>query len=152
MHAVKPNPNETCDTDALHTLLRHELSAVETYDRAMERCEDQHVLADLHKIREEHAHAVVLLRDRVSRVGGGPTDSAEPWGAFAALARNGSHAVGPDPVLSALRQGEEYANNEQEGVLANENVNPECKTLVRTELLPRCREHVAELNRLMGGM
>jgi len=148
---LKHNPNETCDTDALNSLLRGELSAVESYDQAVAKIEDQHVLADLHKIREEHAHAVLLLREKVAHFGGEPAESSDPWGAFAAVVTGMARALGPATVLSALRQGEEHGINEYEDALHNESVNPACKDMIRTDLLPRCRDHVAELNRLMGG-
>jgi len=152
MHERKSDPNATCDTDVLNMLLRGEMSAVETYDQAMGKLEDQHVLADLQKIREEHARAVHVLRDKVSRYGAEPTESTGPWGAVAAAITGTTGAIGPATALSALRQGEEHGVNEYEDALKNEDVNPECKEAIRVELLPRLRQHVDELNRLMGGM
>ena len=146
MNAVHDHPNETCDTDALKTLLRCELSAVETYDRAITKFEDQHTLADLEHIREDHAHAVVRLRERVSHFGGEQVESPGPWPAFAAS--EGKCALG----LAALRQGEQHTINEYEVALKNEHVNPECKEMIRGELLPNDKVHVEKLDRLMGGM
>ncbi len=152
MHELKNQPNATCDTDALNSLLRGELSAVETYDQAMDKFEDQHILADLHKMRERHAHAVLLLREKVARFGGEPPEGSGPWGAFAAAITGTAKVFGPATALSALRQGEEHGINEYEDALKNEDVNPECKDMIRADLLPKCRGHVEELNRLMGGM
>jgi hypothetical protein len=152
MHELKKQPNATCDTQALNSLLRGELSAVETYDQAMEKFEDQHILADLHKIRERHAHAAIVLREQVLRFGNEPATGSGPWGAFAAVVTGTAKVIGPATALSALRQGEEHGINEYEDALQNENVNPECKEMIRGDLLPSCRGHVDELNRLMGGM
>jgi len=146
MNAVKDHPNATCDTDALSSLLRCELSAVETYDRAISSFGDQHALADLEQIREHHAHAVVRLRERVSHFGGEQVESPGPWPAFAAS--EGTPALS----LAALRQGEQHTINEYELALQNETVNPECKELIRTDLLPNDKIHVEKLDRLMGGM
>jgi len=150
MHEVKPDPNAACDTEALNALLRGELAAVETYDQAMDKFEDQHVLADLQKIREEHARAVMQLRDKVTHFGGKPPAGSGLWAAFAAVVTAKGKPPGPATALSALRQGEEYGVNQYEDALKNEHVNPECKEMIRVDLLPNCRKHIEELNRLLG--
>ena len=147
MGALKHHPDQMCDTGALNTLLRCELSAVETYDEAMRSFEDQFVLADLEKIREDHSRAVTLLQSRVTQFGGQQIESPGPWSAFTATS-DMSRTLG----LAALKQGEEHAINEYEESLRNEGVNPECKQLIRAELLPSEKAHVAKLDRLMGGM
>ncbi|MBA4063408.1 MAG: ferritin [Isosphaera sp.] len=152
MPATHTHPPDACDTGALNALLRGELSAVETYDQAMSKFEDQKVLADLQKIREEHARAAGVLREKVVRFGAEPAGSSGPWGAFAAAVTGAAQALGPSTALAALRQGEEHGVNEYEDALGNDAVHPDCKEMIRTDLLPRCRGHVDELNRLMGGM
>ena len=152
MNANTLDPNATCDTGTLNTLLRGELSAVETYDQAMRKLEDQHVLADLQKIHAEHARAVHVLRDTVTRYGAEPSECTGGWCAVAAAMMGTDHVLGPATALSALLQGEEHGINEYEDALRNEAMAPECKVTIRAELLPRCRQHVDELNRLMGGM
>ena len=152
MNATHNHPRGASDTDALTALLRGELSAVETYDQGTGKFEDQTVLADLRQIREEHAHAVGVLRAKVVESGGEPPESSGPWGAFASAVTGAAKALGPATALSALRQGEEHGINEYEDVLRNPDVSPECKDAIRGELLARSRRHVDELNRLMGGM
>jgi hypothetical protein len=146
MNAVKDHPNDSCDTNALNSLLRCELSAVETYEQAITKFEDQHALADLEEIREDHAHAVVRLRERVSHFGGQQVESPGPWPAYTASAGT------PSLSLAALRQGEQHTINEYEMALQNEAVNPECKNMIRGDLLPHDKVHVEKLDRLMGGM
>jgi len=152
MNATHSHPHETDGTDAVNALLLGELAAVETYDRAMEKFEDQTVLADLQKIRQEHMQAAVVLRAQVVQTGGQPVRSCGPWGTFASAVTGTAKIIGPATALSALRQGEEHEINGYEDGLQNEDVPSDCKAAIRTELLPRCREHVDELNRLMGGM
>lgn len=152
MHDLKNHLGASCDTDALNALLRGELSAVETYEQAMEKFEDQHILTDLQKIHEQHAHAAQALRERVAHFGGEPSAGSGPWGAFAAAITGTAKVIGPATALCALRQGEEHGINEYEGALKNEEVDSECKEIIRSDLLPKSRWHVEELNRLMGGM
>lgn len=142
----------SCDTDALNSLLRGELSAVETYDQALTKFEDPTVVTDLRRIRGEHSDAAVRLRDQMVRFGGTPAESSGPWGTFAAAVTGTAKMFGPGTALAALKQGEEHGINEYDDALKNEGVNPECKDLIRADLLPRCRRHVADLDRLMGGM
>ena len=148
MSAVENRPAGACDANALAALLRCELAAVATYDEAMEKFEDPHALDDLQKIREDHARAVDLLRDTVARNGGRDVESPGPWPSFEAAVGDMSRAV----AFAALKQGEQHSVNEYELALENNDLNPECKALIRSELLPRDREHVERIDRLMGGM
>ena len=74
-----------CDTHALNALLRGEMAAVETYTLVLGTSDDQEMITDLQKIRDEHSRAVRLLRDHVVRFGGNPVESPGPWSAFAAV-------------------------------------------------------------------
>lgn len=152
MNTINENANAISEIDTLNSLLRGELSAVDTYDQAMQKFEDSRLLADLQMIRQEHVEAEVILREKVLQMGGEPVESSEPWGACAAAISGDASVVGPATALAALRQGEEHTINEFEDTLKHENVNFDCKNLIRTNLLPVSRKHVAELNRLMGGM
>jgi uncharacterized protein (TIGR02284 family) len=141
-----------CDTEALNSLLRGEVSAAETYTQAMGKFDDQQVLATLQRIREEHGRAVQEWRDRVVQFGGTPSEGSGAWGTFAAAVTGTAKAVGPGIVLAALKQGEEHGIGQYEAALENQDVHPDCHQLIRTDLLPACRKHVAELDRLIGGM
>jgi hypothetical protein len=147
MNVGEKDSGEARDPGALDSLLRCELSAVETYDQAIMQFEDAHVLADLQRIREDHARAVLSLRGKVAEFGGQPMESPGPWSTFTTITEM-SRTLG----LAALKQGEEHTINEYEESLRSENVNPECKELIRVDLLPCDKAHVEKLDRLMGGM
>jgi len=152
MNTLHEHEPAISDLDTLNSLLRCQLAAVETYDQAMHKFDDSHVLADLQTIRQEHIDAEILLREKVLQLGGEPVETSGPWGACAAAISGEANVIGPATALAALRQGEEHAINEFEDTLQHENVNLDCKNLIRTNLLPISRKHVEELNRLMGGM
>jgi len=151
MHATIDHGHE-CDIDALNSMLRGEMAAVETYTQAVGKFDDLTVIADLQKIRDEHSKAVRELRDLVIRFGGHPAESTGPWGAFTTAVTTTAKAIGPATVLAALIQGEEYGISEYESALENEHIPPDCQRAIRTDLLPACRKHIDELNRLLGGM
>jgi len=141
----------TCDTDAMNSLLRGELSAVETYTQAMSKFDDQALIADLQMIRDDHSRAVRELRDHIIMFGGIPADSAGVWGAFTAAVTATAKALGPATVLAALRQGEEHGQSEYEEALHNDGINPECHRMIRTDLFPGCTKHIEALNNMLGG-
>lgn len=140
------------DIEILNSLLRGELAAVETYVRAINKLEDPHVVADLQAIHEQHVQSEILLREKVLELGGEPVDYSEPWGTCTAAISGETRVVAPATALAALRQGEERSIIEFEDSLKHEEVAADCKQLIRTNLLPTGRKHVAELDRLMGGM
>lgn len=143
--------HEAPGVDTLNSLLRDQLAAVETYDRALIRFEDPHLQADLQNIREEHIQAEILLREKVLELGGEPIDFSGTWSLCAAAFSEEVEPAAPATALAALRQGEENSINELEDTLKRESINFDCKNLIRTSLLPSSRKHVTELNRLMGG-
>lgn len=145
------NASHTCDVDALNKLLRGELSAVETYDQAIGKFENKPAANDLRRIREEHRRAADEISTRVTRFGGTPSSDSGTWGNFATAVTGAAKALGPETVLAALKKGEEHGISEYEEALANKDVNAECKELFRTDLLPKCRTHVAELDRMSAG-
>jgi hypothetical protein len=140
-----------CDTEALNTLLRGELSAVESYDRAVPGFEGQPAAAELHRLRAAHAEAVVVLRDRVIHAGGTPADGAGAWGAFTAVVTGAAQAVGPATVLRALQEGENHGASEYEDALTGDRLDPDTANLIRARLLPLCQEHLLHLDRLLAG-
>lgn len=142
----------TRDTDALNCLLQGELSAVETYSQALGEFDDQALIANLQKIRDDHSRAVRELRDHMIAFGRSPADSSPgPWCAFNAAVSEMARTVGAATVLAALRQGEEHSRGAYEDALENSDIRPECHLTIRTSLLPACNRHVEELNQLLGG-
>ena len=57
-------------TATLNSLVRGELSAVETYEQALHKLEGTKGGPELRRIREEHRHAADVLQEQVRRRGG----------------------------------------------------------------------------------
>jgi hypothetical protein len=141
-----------CDLDALNSLLRGEMAAVDTYTRAMDKFDDLEVIADLQKIRDEHSRAVRELRDLVIECGCRPADQTGASGAFAVATTAAANAAGPATVLLALRRAEEHGSSEYGAALENVHMPPEALRVFGSDLLPACHKHIEELDRLLGGM
>jgi len=138
------------DVDALNQLLRGEISAVETYDQAIEKLAGKPVASRLGRFRDDHAHAVTTLRNEVGQRGGEPTTTSGSWGTFAGAVTGAAKLLGPETVLATLKKGEEHGISEYEEALAKDGVSDSCKTMFRTQLLAKCREHAAELDGLIA--
>ena len=138
------------DVDALNQLLRGELSAVETYDQAIEKFDGKHGASELKTIRDEHSRAVRTIKEQVAKFGGEPSSSSGIWGTFVTTVTGTAKVMGPETVLAALKKGEEHGIGEYEKAIANSSVNHESKELFRSEFLPRCRQHIAKLDDLVG--
>ncbi len=131
----------------LNHLLRGELAAVETYEQSLPKFEEFPAAAqELRRIRDEHRETCRVLREHVTKFGGTPADGSGPWGGFAQAVTGTAKLLGPDTTLAALKRGEEHGINDYQDALDGEALPTECKDLVRTRLLPRCQEHLANLD------
>ncbi|MFT4641148.1 MAG: hypothetical protein ACI8T1_004484 [Verrucomicrobiales bacterium] len=134
--------------DVCNSLLRGEISAVETYDQAAEKFANEPQVKTLLRIREDHQASVDRLTMNVLSMGGQPNTSSGAWGAFAKTVQGAANLLGDDSALGALTKGEEHGRSEHTEALDNEDVMPECKAMIRDELLPRVNQHLSTLNAL----
>ncbi len=143
---------ETCDIDALNSLLRGEVSAVESYDQVLLKFEGRAQSATLHRMRGDHDEAAAVLRERVRHFGGEPAQRSGIWGAFTAAVTGTAKILGPVTALGTLKEGEEVGIGRYESALTHPDIDPDCKDLIRYRLLPRCQNHVTELLRMMNAL
>ncbi|WP_020470057.1 DUF2383 domain-containing protein [Zavarzinella formosa] len=137
-----------CDTEAMNSLLRGELSAIETYDQALEKFKGQVASLELIKIRDQHRNSATTLRSQIASFGGKPSEGSGAWGTFAHAVTGAAKILGPETALAALRQGEEHGVNDYQSALENMAIAEECRMLIKITLLPRCKEHVTALEKL----
>ncbi len=138
------------DIDALNQLLRGEISAVETYDQAIEKLAGKPAASEVRRMRDHHAQAVATLNNEVANRGGEPTTTSGSWGTFAGVVTGAAKLLGPETVLTTLKKGEEHGVKEYEEAIAKDGVSESCKTMVRTKFLVKCRQHAAQLDALIA--
>lgn len=140
------------DTDqcikVCNKLLRGEISAVETYDKAIEKYGNEPVLAELRRVRSEHSESAMRLQKNVREMGGTPSTESGAWGVFATTVQSAADLFGAGSAVESLKRGEEHGRNDYHAALENEHVMPGCKAMIRDELLPRTNRHIATLERL----
>lgn len=121
----------------LNALLRSELAAAATYEQALSRFADRPGFSVLQGIAHHHQAAAAVLRDQIRNLGGEP----EAAGLYDSAAAGG----GAESTIQALRVEEEGRLAEVERVLEEEQMPEECRFAIRTEVLPRCHEHIDAL-------
>ena len=134
--------------DVCNSLLRGELSAIETYSQAIAKFDSDPARSTLEDIRFDHEASASRLRDHLAEMGAEPATDSGAWGEFAKAVEGSAKVFGDSAALTALEKGEEHGINEYEEALRNPDVMDEIKTVIRTRLLPSLTEHIATLKRL----
>jgi hypothetical protein len=128
-------PRGDVSVDVLNDLLRGELSAVESYDRALPAVEDKAALrSDLQECRASHELRVERIRRAILDVGGEPVVASGPWGLFAKAVAGGARALGWRTVITTLEEGEEHGLAQYEELMPR--LDETVHKLVSTQLYP----------------
>ena len=139
--------NEHC-IEVCNGLLRGELSAIETYEQAIEKHSDSPAATELRRICSEHSRAANRITANVRQMGGEPEEGSGAWGVFANAVQGTANLFGAGSALESLKRGEEAGRQDYQDALLDDDVMPECKQMIRDELLPPVIEHIASLDRL----
>lgn len=133
--------------DTCNSLLRGELSAVETYNQAIAKFHDASERRALELLRADHESSARILRQRLLEMNAEPATSSGAWGAFAKAVEGTATLLGKSPALAALEEGEKHGIDEYRDALENEDVMESIKANIRQDLLPSLERH---LNTLAG--
>ena len=142
----------------INQLLNTELSAVETYEEALQE-KDWKVLSPdpqiqaLFHILVDHLQAASQLGNEVQRLGGRPvngTQARDSWShrRMDAVRLHDVNRFGDKAALEALKEGEENGLKEYQAVLHHQTLPPEVKPLIRS-LKTKQQAHVRALEDLM---
>jgi uncharacterized protein (TIGR02284 family) len=131
------------DIDKLNSFLRGERSAVETYNQAIEKLDDEPAIQQrLRALRESHSARVVELSSRIRTLGGKPDETSGAWGGFAKLVEGGAKLFGKSAAVSALEEGEDHGKRLYEDNL--DELSTDIREFIRMKILPeQLRTHDA---------
>lgn len=118
-------------TEILNSLLRGELSAIETYSKAIHKFPEAGAVRILERIRADHLHSVSTLRDLIHRDGGHPSTDSGTWGAFAKTVESAASMLGHNSAIAALKQGEKHGLGEYEDALKDSELPGDIKQTLR---------------------
>lgn len=137
--------------EAIDTLVKGELSAIETYKQALRKVGyGTWPGAELLRIETEHETAAALLKERIRRRGMEPPENSGLWGAWSKAIEGAAKVFGGKAAIKALKAGEEHGVHEYETALRDETLDPEIKALIRRTLLPQTRAHIPVLDRVLS--
>lgn len=131
--------------DQLNSILRGEISAVETYNQAIQKVGDEHAsdATALRAIAQEHGENAQSLREAIWQLGGDADDSSGPWGAWAKKVQGVAKLFGDASALKVLKEGEEHGLRDY--VEALNDVDEASRALFMTRLIPSRERHIATL-------
>lgn len=120
--------------DALNSLLRGEISSVETYTQALSKIQDLQIQAQLEDCRASHLHRAQALKTKIQELGGRASEGSGVWGAFSKLVEGGAKVFGMKAAISALEQGEDFGKKDYQTALPK--LAPELRSFVEAQLWP----------------
>ena len=123
-------------TDPLNSLLRGELSAVETYQQALDKVGNDPNAYELRRIASEHREAADTLRQHILQRGGQPAENSGAWGTWAKAVEGTAKVFGNTAAMKALKEGEEHGIKDYESALKNTDLDTECRTLISSTFPP----------------
>lgn len=141
------DPNAAKVIDQLRSFYRGELSAVETYERALGVASFTGTVADVLRVCQgSHQKRVGLLRDRLLELGAEVPESSGVWGAMVALLEAAAVTVGEKVAIGVLEEGEDVGLHDYEQGLTD--LDPEDRQLVKSELLPAQQDTHRQMSHL----
>ena len=142
--------NSNNEVAVLQSLLRSELSSVETYEQALKKVGNEHGSADIRLIEANHSKAVDHLRHLINQKGAEPETSSGAWGTFAKVIEGAATLISSTASLKVLKEGEENGVKNYEKALADSSLDEHSQALIRDTLLPAQRRHIPVLDRLIA--
>jgi Domain of unknown function (DUF2383) len=136
----------------IEKLLKDELSAMETYEQALEKFRvpgGQFVANSLTPIFGSHKAAVSSLEAQMVKLGGTPQKGTGVWGSWAKIILEGASLLGKQSAIKVLLEGEKNGEGDYEEALKDATLSSEVRTLIETKLLPAQQSHVRSLDRLL---
>ena len=141
--------NSSHDARTLNSLLRGELAATETYQRAFSKASTHTMASELHRLRDDHRELANHLRELVHERGGKPDQGSGVWGAFSKIVAGLANVFGHKASLMALHKGEESGKNAYENALRDDALADSLKKTIRDTFLPRTEAHIHDLKALL---
>lgn len=139
--------------DEINQLLRSELSAVETYQQALDKEREKFghetEFQQLNAILAEHQQAASQLRTQIQQLGGTPVQDSGAWGMWSKIVMGTAKLMGDKVALKALKEGEERGLKEYQEALHDTTTPSEVKTVLNS-LLPKQQAHIRTLDGLMA--
>jgi hypothetical protein len=128
--------------EQLNSFLRGELSAVESYNLALQRLAGFLYRATLEDCANSHERRALMLAREVARRGGSPAQNSGTWGKFVRVLESSSIRAGAKHAVAALEEGEDHGRNDYDRDI--EKLDVDGRSFVAQRLMPeQIRTHGA---------
>jgi len=118
----------------LNTLLKTELSAIETYNKALAKFQNKDKGTVLCECQESHVERANKLRAAITKLNGEPISKIGIGAKLAKLIMDGAKSVGDSAIIMALQADEEQWSADYEWCLVS--MHGDHRLLVKDDLLP----------------
>jgi hypothetical protein len=133
--------------EQLNSFLRGEISAVETYQMALDKLDEISTARDEVLVcLKSHQDRVMMLSDAIRALGGEPSQSSGPWGVFAKAVEGTAKVLGDKATIAALEEGEDHGMKEYR--IDPNDLDVQTRTLVVDKLLPMQKKTHATMSAL----
>lgn len=139
-------PNTQRTIDKLNGLLRGEISAIETYRKAIDKVADEPGAAQLIVYRQDHMDAVEALQKEIARVGGTPSTDSGAWGTWANTVQQTANLFGDTAALVAIKNGEEKGLSDYSKLVADPDLPESLKDVIREKFMKNQQTHIDGLD------
>lgn len=148
MTRLEPTFDENHSIKACNSLLRGELSAIETYRQAIEKFDEEQGIIQLRTIEAEHKRSAFELREHILIMGGAPEVDSGAWGTLTHAIQSTANFFGEESAVVSLTPGEEIGKTAYENALQDEGMMQPAREIIQKRLLPRTAQHIATLEGL----
>jgi hypothetical protein len=128
----------------LNSFLRGEISAVESYEKALTDFDQSHPEAE--QALASHRTRVAELQAHIRSVGGDPDDSSGAWGAFATTVQTLANKLGDKEAVSQLEDGEQHGLNDY--LRDTEKLDDCCQDFMASRIIPEQQRSTAAMTEL----
>ncbi|MGH8490116.1 MAG: DUF2383 domain-containing protein [Gammaproteobacteria bacterium] len=139
--------------DEMNKVLTSELSAIETYQQALEKksTDPAHIPAidAMNAILDDHQKAASRIEAAIRQKGGEPVHSSGAWGTWSKIVMGTAQLFGDKAALKAFKEGEQSGLKEYEDILGDGRIPQDQKMLI-SDLVATQRMHVQTLDSLMS--
>jgi uncharacterized protein (TIGR02284 family) len=139
--------------DVLNKLLNNELSAMETYQQALEKLRKDAGLGEalqLLPIYEDHKAAVSSLQEQIYHLGGRPLYDSGIWEKWAKMDQEGTYLLDKEVALNALREGEQNGVEDYEQAVQDSDLPLDVRYLIQAKMLLKQHSHIRMLDMLIS--
>ena len=138
--------------DDLNKCVRSELSAIETYQQALDKHRGEYGhqpgFQQLSQMLADHEEALSRLRNVMQQKGGTPPNESGAWGTWSKTVMGAAKLFGDKAALKALKEGEESGLKEYQDIVDDPTTASDVRKVVAANMSNQ-RQHIGQLDTLI---